>query len=64
MKRRVGRLAWTVAVGMVLGLIGVQALHAQPDTRTTDERAIREPYSDRQEGTAQGLVRIGVEETG
>jgi ketosteroid isomerase-like protein len=41
-KRIVGRLAWTLAVGMVVGLIGTQALHAQPDTRAADEQAIRE----------------------
>ena len=42
MKRIAGRLAWTLAVGMVVGLIGTQALHAQPDTRAADEQAIRE----------------------
>ena len=42
MQRRVGRLAWTLAVGMVVSMIGTQALHAQPDTRAADEQAIRE----------------------
>jgi ketosteroid isomerase-like protein len=41
-KHRVGRLSWTLAIGMVMGLIGTQALHAQPDPRAADEQAIRE----------------------
>ena len=42
MKRRAGRLSWILAVGMVMGMIGIHALHAQPDTRAADEQAIRE----------------------
>ena len=42
MKRRAGRLAWTLVVGIVMGLIGTQAVYAQSETRAADERAIRE----------------------
>ena len=42
MKRIVDRLAWTLAVGMVVGMLGNQASNAQSDTRVADERAIRE----------------------
>ena len=42
MKRIAGRLALTLAVGIVVGTIGNQAVNAQPDTREADERAIRE----------------------
>jgi uncharacterized protein (TIGR02246 family) len=41
-KRIAGRLVLALAVGMVVGMIGTQALRAQPDTRAGDERAIRE----------------------
>ena len=42
MQRIARRLALTLAVGIVVSIIGTQALHAQPDTRAADERAIRE----------------------
>ena len=42
MKRRTGRLAWILAIGMVVGLLGNQAVNAQSDTRAADERVIRE----------------------
>ncbi len=42
MKRIVGRLAWTLAMGIVVGMISNQAVNAQPETRAADERAIRE----------------------
>lgn len=42
MKRTVGKLALTLAVVLVVGMIGNQAVNAQPDTRGADERAIRE----------------------
>ena len=42
MQRIAVRLVLTLAVGLVVGLIGNQALNAQPDTRAADERAIRE----------------------
>jgi uncharacterized protein (TIGR02246 family) len=41
-KRIAGRLVWTLAVGMVVGMLGNQAVNAQSDTRAADERAIRE----------------------
>ena len=42
MKRRARKLAWTLAVGIVVGLLGTQAVYAQSETRAADERAIRE----------------------
>ena len=42
MKRIAGRLIWTLAVVMVVGMLGNQAVNAQSDTRAADERAIRE----------------------
>jgi ketosteroid isomerase-like protein len=58
-KRIVGRLAWTLAVGMVVGLIGTQALHAQPDTRAADEQAIRETdMAWAKVGAAKDLERV------
>ena len=42
MQRIAGRLALTLAIGMVVGMLGNQAVNAQSDTRATDERAIRE----------------------
>ena len=46
MKRIVGRLAWTLAVSIVVGMIGNQAVNAQSETRAVDERAIREAESE------------------
>src|SRR5262249_1781090 len=41
-KRIARRLAWTLAVGIVMGLIGIQVVYAQSETHAADERAIRE----------------------
>ena len=38
----VSRLALVLVVGLVVSLVGQQAVNAQPDTRAADERAIRE----------------------